>query len=285
MSAQNASVWLGSARPWVFKLILATAAILAGTSVLMIVSQFTADPYSVPALLHPSESVVVQVFLYSLLAVMVLIGIYTSDIQGTIEGDPTGPMDIVSLVIGRITMILISYVVAIMFYEVVVRYVFEKPTLWANELSRWMAFGVFLLAGLYAMQQRSHIRIYVIYDMMPRWMQKASDILSVVLIWLFAAAAIWGGWNEARDKFNRWETLGTAFDPPIPATMKFSLLAIFVLVAMQALSNLIADWNKVPEHHSPSDEIDEAEIEELRQVLGADAPEDSVAPNNNEPRA
>ncbi len=65
-----------------------------------------------------------------------------------------------------------------MFYEVISRYVFDKPTLWANELSLWIAAFVFLLAGQYAMQQRSHIRIYIIYDLMPRWAQKAFDCVS-----------------------------------------------------------------------------------------------------------
>jgi TRAP-type C4-dicarboxylate transport system permease small subunit len=101
-----------------------------------------------------------------------------------------------------------------MFYEVISRYLFEKPTLWANELSLWMAGFIFLMAGLYAMQQRCHIRIYVIYDLLPRWMQKASDTLSVALLWVFTVSLIWGGYNESRDKFFRWETFGTAWDPP-----------------------------------------------------------------------
>ena len=45
------------------------------------------------------------------------------------------------------------------------------------------------------------------------------------------------------------------------------MLIIIVLVAIQAVSNLIADWNKAPEHHSPMDEIDETEIEHIRETL------------------
>ena len=46
-----------------------------------------------------------------------------------------------------------------------------------------------------------------------------------------------------------------------------AILLIICLVAIQALSNLIADWNKAPEHHSPADEIDETEIENIRRTL------------------
>jgi TRAP-type C4-dicarboxylate transport system permease small subunit len=196
-------------------------------------------------------------------------GVYLSDTQGVIEPAPTGPFDILSLILGRIAMIAVAVIVLVMFYEVVARYVFSKPTLWANELSLWIAAFVFILAGLYAMQQRSHIRIYVIYDLMPRWAKKLSDIITVVLIWGFWAALVWGGYNEARDKLLRMETFGTAWDPPIPATVKVTMLIVIGLVALQALSNLIADWNKEP-HRGGTDEIDEHEIEQLKHALGTD---------------
>ena len=69
-----------------------------------------------------------------------------------------------------------------MMYEVVLRYVFEAPTLWANELSLWIAGFIFLCAGLYAMQQRSHIRIFLLYDVCPRWLQRTFDCISTLLI-------------------------------------------------------------------------------------------------------
>ena len=71
---------------------------------------------------------------------------------------------------------------------------------------------------------------------------------------------VYGGFGEAQAKFLRWETFGTAWDPPLPATVKPVVLIAVVLVAIQSLVNLIADWNKVPESHSP---IDEGEVEEM----------------------
>ena len=171
--------------------------------------------------------------------------------------------DRVSLFLGRVTMLLIVLLVSVMFYEVVLRYVFERPTLWANELSLWLAGFVFLLAGLYAMQQRNHIRIFLLYDVLPRPAQRLCDTVSTLLIVLFAVAIVWGGWTEAYDKFLRWETFGTAFDPPIPATLKPMVLLVICLVALQAVLNLIADWNKAAETHGV---VDESEVEEIVQT-------------------
>ncbi|QEW22022.1 2,3-diketo-L-gulonate TRAP transporter small permease protein YiaM [Marinibacterium anthonyi] len=178
--------------------------------------------------------------------------------------------DRVSVFIGRVTMMLIVVLTSVMIYEVVLRYVFEAPTLWANELSLWLAGFVFLCAGLYAMQQRSHIRIFLLYDMLPRWTQRTCDVITTILIVLFAFALIYGGYGEALSKLHRWETFGTAFDPPIPATLKPMVLLIVGLVAVQAVVNLIADWNVEPIIHTAADDIDADELERLRAAVGAE---------------
>ena len=218
-------------------------------------------------MLSPLENPVILLTLLVGLVAVISIGIYFSDRRAAIEIRPEGFFDVFSLIWGRVSMIAIVAVLFVMFYEVVSRYVFVRPTLWANELSIWMASLIFLMAGLYAMQQRAHIRIYIIYDKFPGWARKASDTLSVVLIWLFTVSMIWGGFNEARDKFLRGETFGTAWDPPIPATVKPAILIAVFLVAVQALSNLIADWNKAPESHGVADEIDQSEIEQIRKFV------------------
>ena len=123
-------------------------------------------------------------------------------------------------------MFLVALIVAIMFYEVVMRYFFEKPTLWVNEMSLWIGGFIYLLAALYVMQQRGHIRITMLYDVVPRWLQRVFDVISTICIIIFAAMIIQGGFNEATQKYDRWETFGTAWDPPIPATMKPAIIII-----------------------------------------------------------
>ena len=183
-------------------------------------------------------------------------------------------MDRISLFLARVTMLLVALLVAVMFYEVVSRYVFERPTIWANELSLWMAGLVFLIAGLYSMQQRAHISIFLLYDRFPRTVQRVCDTISTVLIVVFALAMLWGGYNEARDKFLRWETFGTAFDPPIPATMKALILFIILLVAVQAVVNLIADWSKAALHHAVVDEDEIADVKHAVEDFEASHPKD-----------
>ena len=188
--------------------------------------------------------------------------------RAQMEIEDYSSLDQIAMFIGRVTMLLIALVVGVMMYEVILRYVFERPTLWANELSLWMAGFVFILAGFYAMQQRSHIRIFLLYDMLPRNLQRTCDTVSTFLILLFAFFLVYGGYGEAKAKLLRWETFGTVFDPPIPATLKPLVLLVVCLVALQALLNLIKDWNKEPEIHTAADDIDQDEIERLKKSVG-----------------
>lgn len=172
-----------------------------------------------------------------------------------IEHEKTSWLDYLTLGISRVAMLLVAAIVAIMFFEVVMRYVFESPTLWVNEMSLWLGGMTYLLSGLYVMQQRGHIRIFIVYDMVPRWLQRVFDLLSTLFICLFSAAVVYGGFGEAWAKLMRWETFGTAWDPPIPATMKPLILITVTLVAVQAVMNLISDWNREKEVHDLVQEI------------------------------
>jgi len=172
-----------------------------------------------------------------------------------VEQEPTNIIDHISLAISRVAMAFIATIVAVMFYEVVMRYVFERPTLWVNELSLWLGGMTYLLSGLYVMQQRGHIRIFILYDLVSRPLQRVFDTISTVLICTFAFAVVYGGFGEAWAKLMRWETFGTAWDPPIPAVMKPLILVIVVLLAVQSISNLVSDWNREKEVHDLVKEV------------------------------
>ena len=61
---------------------------------------------------------------------------------------------------------------------------------------------------------------------------------------------------------------GTAFDPPIPATVQPMVLITITLVAAQAVVNLISDWNAEPTVHTAADDIDQDEIEAIKKGMG-----------------
>jgi TRAP-type C4-dicarboxylate transport system permease small subunit len=163
-------------------------------------------------------------------------------------------LDHVILGIAHVTKFLTMFIVIIIFYEVVSRYAFAAPTLWVNEMSLWVASAIYLFAGLYTMQLRAHIRITAFYDAVSRPVQRVFDVIAVLVLLCFAATLVHGAWTRANDPLWRWEKFGTAWNPPIPATIKPLLLIVFALVAIQAINNLIIDWRKPKQIHIPSPE-------------------------------
>ena len=185
-------------------------------------------------------------------------------------------IDKIAMFIGRIVMILIISMTCVMLYEVFLRYAIEKPTLWANELTLWIGGFVFMFSGVYAMQQRSHIRIFILYDVMPRWMQHLCDVVWVALLWFFAMCLVFGSYKQVFiNKFYKWQTFGTAFDPPIPATIQPTILIVICLISLQALLNLIADWGRDPADLLEKEVVDKEELEALKKSAGHEVPEGS----------
>ena len=134
-----------------------------------------------------------------------------------VEHEGTGPLDLLTWSFSSIAMWAPFFIVMIILYEVIMRYFFAAATLWVNEMSLWVAGGIYLSAGLYAMQQRSHIRIFIIYDVAPLWLRRAFDVaVNRLRVSVFAIAVVWGGFGESKAKFLRWETFGTAYRPSDP---------------------------------------------------------------------
>lgn len=266
MNEEN--VWLGKFERPVWYAMLISIGLTSVIYLWLVINRILfADAIGLHEMIRPEGRFIIWAMLISMSTSILLASVYFSNKRGAIEQEPDGFFDIFTLIISRLGMIMTALIVIVMFYEVVSRYVFSRPTLWANELSLWIASILFLMAAQYAMQQRSHIRIYIIHDIMPRWMQKTSDIISLILIIGFTYALVWGNYSDALRRMLRMETFGTAWDPPLPGVVKPAILILSVLIMIQAISNLFADWNKAAEHHSPADEIDEVEISKIRQTL------------------
>ena len=169
---------------------------------------------------------------------------------------PINWIDRISLFLSHTIKYLIPVIVIVMMYEIFMRYVLFKPTLWANELCLWLAGVCYLVGGIYATRLRSHIRIVLLYDYVSRPTQRIFDLISTVIIVTFAAAVIYGGMEDAYRSFINWEIFATYWDPPIPATMKPLTLICIFLIALQSINNLIIDWkNPKEKQYQPAKDL------------------------------
>jgi len=165
--------------------------------------------------------------------------------------------DKITLFLSHTIKFLIPVIVLVMLYEVFVRYILFEPTMWANELSLWLAGIVYLIGGIYAMRLRCHIRIVMLYDIVSRKTQRIFDLIAVIILVLYALAVVVGGLPDATISLMTWERFGTFWDPPIPAVMKPLILISIVLIALQGVNNLIVDWGKDKEKaYNPAKDLE-----------------------------
>lgn len=92
------------------------------------------------------------------------------------------------------------------FFEVVMRYVFNMPTIWVHE-SSFLLFGMqYLLAGAYAMLYGAHVRVDIIYNMLPERGRVGMDIFTSVFFFVFALALAGTSWRFFADSYQMGET-------------------------------------------------------------------------------
>ena len=84
--------------------------------------------------------------------------------------------------------------VFIFYYEVIARYVFNSPTIWAHE-SMYLIFGMqYMLAGGFCLRENAHVRVDVFYLRMSPRRRALADVCTSAFFFIFAGALTATGW-------------------------------------------------------------------------------------------
>ena len=87
-------------------------------------------------------------------------------------------------------------------YEVFVRYVLNRPTVWAFDVMVQMYGALFLMAGAYALAQDAHVRGDVVYRLFSvRWQARIDFVLYILFFFPGMFALFWYGWEIASDSW------------------------------------------------------------------------------------
>jgi C4-dicarboxylate transporter DctQ subunit len=142
-----------------------------------------------------------------------------------------------------------ALVVVLTAYEVVMRYVFNRPTIWVHDTTIALSAICFVIGGAYALQADIHIRINVLAELLPGQARRWVDFFCHVAASVFLAALTYAATIQASRSVALMETSGRAWDVPIPALLKTVLAAGTALMTIQAL--LLA-WTSLRRRQEPS---------------------------------
>lgn len=123
-------------------------------------------------------------------------------------------------------------------YEVIARYFFTKPTIWAAELSQLCLIWGCLLAMGWVLTMRRHITVNAVTNLLPSGLQKLCVVLSLVAIIAFSVIVTIWGWEIFYDSFERGRTTGSLLNLP-SWVAELSVPVGFALLTAQAIVDLI----------------------------------------------
>lgn len=132
-------------------------------------------------------------------------------------------------------------IVAISAYEVVMRYVFQAPTIWVHEISVALAAMAFAIGGPYVHGTRQHIAITFFLDRLGDGTRRWLHVLHSALTLVFLAFLTQAAGNQALSSLADGETSGTALNWPIPAALKTVFALCCALLLIQTLVHLVLD--------------------------------------------
>lgn len=129
-------------------------------------------------------------------------------------------------------------------YEVVVRYIFNAPTVWVFDMMVQMYGALFLMAGPYALAQDAHVRGDVLYRLFPvRWQARIDFVLYILFFFPGILALFWFGYEVAADS---WRYQEVSWNSPARIQIYFfkSLIPVAgALLIFQGIAEMLRCWN------------------------------------------
>ncbi|AFP29272.1 MULTISPECIES: TRAP transporter small permease subunit [Marinobacter] len=126
------------------------------------------------------------------------------------------------------------------FFEVIMRYIFNTPTIWVHEASYLLLGMQYVLAGGFALLHGSHVRVDVVYNYLPVRGRVGMDIFTSMFFFMFALVLVLTSWTYFSNAYSMGETTvetwGIQYWP-----VKGIMLLGSVLLLLAGISKLLKD--------------------------------------------
>lgn len=150
-------------------------------------------------------------------------------------------IDSVNEWVGKAFSYLVLVLALIVGYEIVMRYGFNRPTIWVNELSA-MLFGSFMIiGGAFTARYNGHVGMDIVYNRLSTKWRALLDVVSFFLLFLpLLGVLVWKGGASAWKSVMMLEHDSTQWGPPLyPIRIMLPLGALLFL--LQATAKMVRD--------------------------------------------
>jgi TRAP-type mannitol/chloroaromatic compound transport system permease small subunit len=158
-------------------------------------------------------------------------------------------IDKLSTITGKFTGFGVPLLGIIVLYEVIMRYVFNSPTIWVFDISQFLMGAIYFLGAAYTLMRNKHSNMDMIYVRLSAKGKAVIDVITGVLALTFLAVLVWQSGLMAYESvlFNETFTQ-SAFEPPLyPIKIIFFIGCVLFLLQFLAnfMNNLAIIFGKV----------------------------------------
>lgn len=154
-------------------------------------------------------------------------------------------IDRINDAVGRCVALLIVVSILITMYEVVMRYVFNSPTIWVNESVQILFGFYFLLGGGYTLLHDGHVRVDVLLHGLKSRGRRFANVLSLVIVMFYLSVLLYISADTAFDASTHLERAESAWAPFIFPVLCAAPVAA-ALMLLQALVMMVREFTVQP---------------------------------------
>lgn len=142
---------------------------------------------------------------------------------------------------GKIFSFLVLAAALVVVHEVVMRYVFNAPTVWGLDLTVFLCGATYVMAGAYAHYHNAHVKIEALYGRWtPRTRAMVDLLVTAPLFFGFCGVLAWVGTEWTWKAVVGGTTYYTEWHVPLWPMRLIITLAAFLLL-LQGLAKFIRD--------------------------------------------
>jgi len=144
-------------------------------------------------------------------------------------------INIMNECLGKCFSYLIWIGILMLAWEVVSRYVFNAPTIWAHGWSQRLFGSYFVLIGAYTLLMKGHVRIDLITSRLKSTTNAILDLVCYAFVIFWGVCVIQAGWGFFQRSWQMREVDEMALAHPV-YPFKFIMLLGLALIVLQAFS-------------------------------------------------
>lgn len=151
---------------------------------------------------------------------------------------PLTIIDKISTWSGKILSFLLLVMTAIVVFEVIMRYAFNAPTIWVNELSSYLLVAMGFLAGAWVLFNDEHVNVDIIRRRFSPRKGAIVDLVTYLFFFLFVGIMLWQG-SRLTGQSIAWKEHSDSAWAPYLWPIKLTIPVGAGLILLQGLAKYI----------------------------------------------